>query len=216
MFRILLPYTATDRLNSKSGMRDRSAVLLAALLFVFSPGILHSQKVTPEAAASCASKYNLVRSGTSAGSVNFTEQEVNSWLALDLSGSYPDGVSDVSVQLQRNNAVVLAKVDFDRLKLSVPNLLPDLMQYLFTGVHDVRVEGTISGQAGRAEYNIESVTLDEVPLPSFMVEMILERVLRRRFPGKNIESPFTLPFAIDRLSILPGRIEVLRFATAAR
>ena len=144
------------------------------------------------------------------GVINFTEDEINSWLTYDLSNSYPDGVRDVSVQIQRNNAVIFANVDFDRLKVSVPALLPDLMQYLFAGVHDVRVEGTISGQRGRAEYDITAGTLDDVPLPSFAVEMILSRALRRRFPGKNVESPFTLPFQIDRLSLQPGRIEVVR------
>jgi hypothetical protein len=185
---------------------------LVGLMLFISPAILYSENVSPEAAASCASKYNLLRSGTTTGVINFTEPEINSWLALDLSHSYPDGVRDVSVQLQRNNAVILAKVDFDLLKVSVPNLLPDLMEYLFTGVHDVRVEGTINGQNGTAEYDIESVTLDDVPLPSFAVEMLLTRVLRRRFPGKNVESPFNLPFGIDKLSILPGRIEVIRSA----
>jgi hypothetical protein len=162
-------------------------------------------------AASCASKYNRLKSeDAGTGVINFTEDEINSWLAFDLSSSYPDGVGDVSVQLQRNNAVVLANVDFDRLRVSVPNLVPDLMQYLFAGVHDVRVEGTISGQKGQAEYDITSVTLDEVPLPSFVVEMLLTRALRRRFPGKNVESPFALPYHIDRLSLQPGRIEVVR------
>jgi hypothetical protein len=189
-----------------------TSVPVVGLLLLISPPVLYSENVSPEAAASCASKYNLLRSGTTTGAINFTEPEINSWLALDLSHSYPNGVRDVSVQLRRNNAVVLANVDFDLLKVSVPNLLPDMMQYLFTGVHDVRVEGTINGRNGSAEYDIESVTLDDVPLPSFAVEMLLTRVLRRRFPGKNVESPFNLPFGIDRLSILPGRIEAIRSA----
>lgn len=183
--------------------------LMFGLVISLSLQALPAQNISPELAASCTSKYNALREG-STGAVNFSEGEINSWLAFDLSSVYPDGVGDVSVQLQRNNAIVLANIDFDRLKVSVPNLLPDLMQYLFTGVHDVRVEGTISGQNGRAEYDITSVTLDEVPVPSFMVEMILTRALRRRFPGKNVGSPFTLPYQIDRLSILPGRIEVVR------
>ena len=169
-----------------------------------------AEGIAPELAASCVSKYNLLRAGASSGAINFTEGEINSWLAFDLSTVYPDGVRNVSVQLQRNNAIVLANVDFDRLKVSVPNLLPDLMEYLFTGVHDVRVEGTLSGRNGSGEYDITSVTLDDVPLPSFMVEMILTRALSRRLPGKNIGSPFSLPYQIDRLTILPGRIEVVR------
>src|SRR5690242_11802706 len=131
-FQFLVRRTFRKSLKSMCRAELSPAFFVAAplmsvlLLSVFLLPALSAQSVSSELAASCTSKYNALREGVSAGTVNFSEGEINSWLAFDLSAVYPDGVRDVSVQLQRNNAIVLANVDFDRLKVSVPNLLPDL------------------------------------------------------------------------------------------
>lgn len=169
------------------------------------------QGISADAAATARLKLNNLREGSLSNStltVTFSESEVNSYLALDLSRLYPGGVQSIEAQLQQDRVVGTARIDFDRLKESSPQLLPPMAAYLLFGTHDVRVEGLLSGRAGVGQFTIVSALMDGVPLPQFLVEAVANHYLHRRFPDKDLNSPFGLPYSIDSLSVRSGQLRL--------
>jgi len=124
----------------------------------------------------------------------FSEQEINAYLTsgrVDL----PAGVK--SVRLAGVPGIVTAnlKVDFDRLKAGQESLNPLLS--VFSGIHDVVVEAHAHGAYGKGFVQVDSMSLDGVTIPRFVLELFIEKYLRPKYPEIGMESRFALPHRID-------------------
>lgn len=124
----------------------------------------------------------------------FSEQEINAYLAssrVDL----PAGVK--SVRLEGVPGVVTAnlKVDFDRLKDGRESLNPLLS--VFSGIHDVVVEAHAHGANGKGFVQVDSMSLDGVTIPKFVLELFIEKYLQPKYPEIGMDSRFALPDRID-------------------
>ena len=56
---------------------------------------------------------------------------------------------------------------------------------------------------------MEAVSLDDIPVPRVVVEFLIERYLKARYPNAAVDRPFRLPFSIDTLSVEDGSIAVV-------
>jgi hypothetical protein len=123
-----------------------------------------------------------------------TEGEVNAYLAsgdLDI----PDGVKSVKLQGQPGVIDGTARVDFDRLREGINSSNPLLS--IFSGVHDVNVIAHAHGAAGKGFVHIDSVSLDGVEVPRFVLNLFVEKYLQPKYPELGLDSRFTLPDRID-------------------
>ena len=167
--------------------------------------------VSAEAADSAIEKLRQIRkpsTGRSSATIQFSEEEVNSYLDYELAPRYPAGVSKVSVRLLPGRLLGTAEVDFDKAK-AARRAPGGMMNYLFWGVHTLSVEGGFSAVNGVGQFDLESVSLDGVALPRTLVDFLMEAYLKPRFPGLDIDSPFPLPQSIDRVQVLRESIEVV-------
>jgi hypothetical protein len=124
----------------------------------------------------------------------FTEQEINAYLA---SGAleFPAGVQSVRFQGQPGIVTASTRVDFDRLRAGVNSSNPLLS--IFTGVHDVIVISQAQGRGGKAFVHVDSVSLDGVEIPRFVLQLFVDKYLRPRYPQVGLDSQFVLPGRID-------------------
>jgi hypothetical protein len=127
-----------------------------------------------------------------------TEQEVNAYL---VSGKVrlPAGVE--SLRLIGAPGVVTAhcRVDFDRVRAGRANSNPLLR--LFSGVHDVVVEAQAAGSNHQGRVHVNSVTIDEIEVPHFLLQLFVEKYVMPRYPGVGLDSTFTLPDKIDTATV---------------
>lgn len=134
-----------------------------------------------------------------------TEQEVNVYLA---SGKVrlPAGVE--SVRLMGTPGVIRAncRIDFDAVRASRPNSNPLLR--LFSGIHDVVVDAQASGSNYRGRVHVNSVSIDDVEVPRFVLEMFVEKYVTPRYPGVGLDSTFTLPDRIATAGVLTHTVVV--------
>lgn len=135
---------------------------------------------------------------------SFTEQEVNSYLA----SSYvrlPSGVQ--SVRLKGEAGVISgdAHVDFDRVREGIHSSNPLLS--VFSGVHEVVVVAHAHGESGRGHVHVDSVSLDNIEIPRFVLQLFVEKFLQPKYPGIGLDSEFKLPDRIDRATV--GQHELL-------
>ena len=132
-----------------------------------------------------------------------TEAEINAYLASD-EVQFPSGVQ--SVRLSGTSGVIfgVAKVDFDKVREGIHSSNPLLS--MFSGIHDVQVEAHAYGRGGQGYLHVDSVSLDGVEVPQFVLRLFVEKYITSRYPNIGIDSQFKLPDRID--SALVGQHQV--------
>lgn len=167
--------------------------------------------VSAKAAEAAAEKLRQIREASSnrtAGSLTqFSEEEVNSYLALELASRYPSGISDVQVRFLPGRILGTSQVDFAKLK-AAHRTSGGMADYLFWGIHTLSVEGGFSAIDGVGQFDLESVSLDGFTLPQRLVDLLIETFLKPRFPSLALNRPFRLPYSIDRVQVMRERIAV--------
>lgn len=137
----------------------------------------------------------------------FTEQEINAYLA---SGKVelPTGVRSVVLQEQPGIIVGTSQVDFDRLKSGGNSYNPLLS--VFSGVHQVVVSAHAYGARKEGVVHVDSVSLDGVEVPRFVLEMFVEKYLKPKYPNIGIDSRFALPARVDSATVGLHKLTVIQ------
>ena len=187
-------------------MKFRCSLLPLPALIVWSLFILHAlaqSSADPALAARFDRKLqSLQRNGAQAhpdpSPTEFTEQEINAYFA---SGSVqlPTGVRSVVLQEQPGIIVGTSRVDFDQLKAGKNSYNPLLS--VFSGVHEVVVTAHAYGAKREGLVHVDSVSLDGVEVPSFALEMFVEKYLKPKYPDIGIDSRFALPARVDSATV---------------
>ncbi len=123
-----------------------------------------------------------------------TEREVNADFAAG-KVKLPAGVESVTFQAHPGAITASCRVDFDQVKAGNHSSNPLLS--LFSGVHDVVVVANATGTAGQGLVDVQSVSLDGVEVPQFLLEIFVEKYLTPKYPNVGLESRFRLPDKID-------------------
>ena len=128
----------------------------------------------------------------------FSEQEINAYFA---SGNVelPKGVQSVVFQTQPQIVIGTSRVDFDQLKSGKNSYNPLLS--VFSGVHEVVVAAHAYGAKKEGFVHVDSVSLDGVEVPQFVLELFVEKYLKPKYPNIGIDSRFALPVRVDTATI---------------
>ena len=128
----------------------------------------------------------------------FTEQEINAYFA---SGNVklPAGVQSVVFQEQPGVVIGTSRVDFDQLKAGKNSYNPLLS--IFSGLHDVVVYRSRLRRRREGFVHVDSVSLDGVEIPSFVLELFVEKYLKPKYPNIGIDSRFALPARVDAATV---------------
>jgi hypothetical protein len=135
----------------------------------------------------------------------FTEKEINSYLA---SGNMemPAGVK--SVRLRGTPGIVTgsARVDFDQFRAGSGSSNPLLG--IFSGIHDVVVIAHAQGSGGKATVHVDSVSLDGVEVPHFVLQLFVDNFVQPKYPKIGLDSQFDLPDRIDTATVGLNKLTV--------
>jgi hypothetical protein len=127
-----------------------------------------------------------------------TEEEVNAYFA---SGKidFPVGVKSVSFDSQPEVITGKSRVDFDQLKAGHSSANPLLS--VFNGVHTVLVVAHAHAAGGEGYVHVDSVSLDEVDIPRFVLQMFVEKYLHPKYPNVGLDSQFALKDRVDTATV---------------
>jgi len=173
-----------------------------------------AQKTAPDpaAVASMERKLQHIENNAAAAHLDLTptvitEAEVNAYLA---SGRVilPQGVQSVHLQGQPGVVTATTRVDFDRLKAGQNSSNPLLS--IFSGVHDVVVNGDVHGAGGQGFVHVNSVSIDDVDVPRFVLQLFVEKYLQPKYPGIGLDSRFTLPDRIDTATVGLHKLTIMQ------
>jgi hypothetical protein len=137
----------------------------------------------------------------------FTEQEINTYFA---SGNIelPVGVRSVTFQEQPGVVVGASRVDFDQIKAGKTSYNPLLS--VFSGVHEVVVTAHAYGSRGEGVVHVDSVSIDGVQVPDFVLQLFVEKYLKPKYPNVGIDSRFALPARIDAATVGLHKVSVIQ------
>jgi hypothetical protein len=128
----------------------------------------------------------------------FTEREINAYFAAGKI-KLPAGVRSVTFQGEPGVVNATSRVDFDQLKTGRNSSNPLLS--VFSGVHDVVVTTHSQGVRGQGVVHVDSVSLDGVEIPRFVLQLFVERYLQPKYPSVGLDSRFELPDRIDTAAV---------------
>ena len=180
----------------------KPSVLLVSLIFVVS--LAWATKPAPSK-NSAAMQQKISRIESNARSAHpdqtpttFTEQEVNAYLASD-NIVLPTGVQSVKLQGTPGVITGTAQVDFDQVREGTHSSNPLLS--IFTGLHEVVVVAHAHGAGHTGYVHVDSVSLDGVEVPHFVLELFVDKFLTPKYPQIGIDSQFALPDRIDTATV---------------
>jgi len=136
-----------------------------------------------------------------------TEAEANAYFA---SGKVKLPVGVQSVKLEGEPGVITgdAHVDFDRIREGSHSSNPLLS--IFSGVHEVVVVAHAHGAGGQGHVHVDSVSLDSVEIPDFILELFVEKFLAPKYPQIGLDSRFALPDRIDTATVGLHQLTVIQ------
>ncbi len=194
-------------------MRALLELLLAAVLFTaFAENPLAQTKSSSNSGvvASMERKLQHVESNAQLAHpdrapTEFTEQEINAYFAAGRV-ELPAGVRSVNFQGEPGFVTATTRVDFDQLKAGRNSSHPLLS--IFSGLHDVVVTAHGHGAGGRGIVHVDSVSLDGVEIPRFVLQLFVEKYLQPKYPNVGLDSRFGLPDRIDTAVVGQHRLTV--------
>ena len=102
-------------------------------------------------------------------------------------------------QGQPGTIVGTSRVDFDQLKAGKNSYNPLLS--IFSGLHDAVVTAHAYGAKGEGLVHVDSVSLDGVEVPQFVLQLFVEKYLKPKYPNIGLDSRFALPARVDAATI---------------
>ena len=177
--------------------------MLAAVLLACFAQTETKSKTLPSDVASMEHKLHHIEVNASAQRPDqtptvFTEKEVNTYVASD-NVKLPVGVQSLKLAGTPGVIIGTAQVDFDRVREGVPSSNPLLG--IFSGVHEVVVAAHAHGSGRTGYVHVDSVSLDGVEVPHFVLELFVEKFLTPKYPQIGIDSQFALPDRIDMATV---------------
>ncbi|HEY7616648.1 MAG TPA: hypothetical protein VH744_07590 [Terriglobales bacterium] len=136
-----------------------------------------------------------------------TEQEINAYIAAGKI-QLPVGVKSVVFQGKPGVVTATTRVDFDQVKAGRVSANPLLA--IFSGDHDVVVVAHASGSGGQGVLHVDSVVLDGVEIPRFVLQLFVEKYLQPKYPEIGLDSRFALPERIDTAVVGERRLVLIQ------
>lgn len=138
----------------------------------------------------------------------FSDEEVNAYLAEDLSSVYHPSLKSITTTFEKDSIQVVAAIDFDRLGMESTRILSKMANLLFSGTHTITARGKLKSGNGEAYFELERALFDNTALPNFLVESILTAVGKKQDPPFDPMQPGEMPYKIDKVDVHPGYIIV--------
>jgi hypothetical protein len=204
--------------RSLAARRFGVALFLAGLLLCCAASFAAAQtaafKPSKAAAAECRSKLSKLEAfpgkhiSGETQTTKLSENEINSYLALDLGTRYHPCLKSLVMGFEENRLKATATIDFDLLGMASSKLLPKLISLLFSGVHTIATDGQLVTNDGKAHFKMNQALFDGSALPKPLIEGIISAVGRKQNPPFDPLQPSEMPYEINKVDVHPGYIIV--------
>ncbi len=198
-------------------MLKKTGILAAMLLLGSSTAVVpvRSSADTPEAAAKrvedvlteleSREKANDRQSRTFV----LAETDMNAYLASEIAKRERKDVERLVVKMNDENRFVTSlTVNLDKVDVKTDSMTGALFRALLRGTQTIEMDGKLTTEKGKGTYEVQSATMNGVPLPASLVNAIISSVGKQQDPPFDPTEPFDLPYKIQKIEVSSGKTTI--------
>ena len=136
--------------------------------------------------------------------VEVSEVELESYVMNGLREDIPARVDAIDVQLTDGAVAADSKLTF--ASDSTGNAMVDA---LIAGTHTLFIKGKLSAKANQGQFELQDVRVDGIPVPNVLIETLIAKYVKPKYPDVDLKKPFTMPWGIESLTITPGKATIV-------
>ena len=133
-----------------------------------------------------------------------SEEELKSYVLYEMREDIPARIDSLNVELSDGAVAADTKMTFGPESTGNP-----LLDVLIGGTHNLFVKGKLAAAAGRGRFELQEVKVDGIPVPTILVEALIARYVKPKYPDVDLNEPFLMPWGIDALTITPGKTTIV-------
>jgi hypothetical protein len=170
-----------------------------------------SKKISQRAAQSLQWKIDAIQKaadtpGHKHGSARtqLSESELESYVFYSLKDDIPARLDSVDVQLEQDTVGCDTQVTFNSNATGNP-----VWDTLVGGAHNLSLKGRLIGHEGRGKFDLQQVQVDGIPVPNVLIQALIKRYVKPKYPEVDLNEPFDLPWDIQEVKLEPGKATVI-------
>ena len=143
------------------------------------------------------------KKGRSSETVTVTEAELQSYVLYEMRDEIPARVDALDVRL--SDGAVSADTQLTFASDSTGNAVLDT---LVSGTHSLFLKGKLAAVGERGRFELQEVRLDGIPVPTILIETLVERYVKPTYPYVDLNQEFQMPWGIDAITLTNGKATI--------
>jgi hypothetical protein len=128
--------------------------------------------------------------------VEISESELESYLLYALKDDIPAQIDSAEVQLQPDTVSLDTQITFSSSATGNP-----VVDALVGGTHNLFLKGKLAAQEGRGRFDLQEVRVDSIPVPNVLIQALLKKYVKPKYPDVDLNEPFDMPWGIQELKL---------------
>lgn len=168
---------------------------------------------SPEASRSAAQKLERISAELlkPAEVVELSQEELNSYIQHDFATEIPEGIRDLELTVIKDYGIAEAYVDFEKLPAVQSSPIAAMGARLFRGERKMKARCRFVSADGQAKIEVESVELDDQPLPDFLVDFLIASAVEGHLDNFEPGKPFPLENNLRQIRLEPANVVVVSY-----
>lgn len=197
----------------KAAITAGLVLIVLAAIVVFKSFPVGSASAGPQnaerSAASLKSKIDTIKKADAdkkrreQSRMEITEAELESYVMVYLRKDIPVQIESIRAQL--TPGVIAADTRLTIPAGSTGNVLVDA---LVSGTHNLFVSGKMTASRGEGKFDLQSVTVDGIPVPNILIDTLIRKYAKPKYPDVDLKESFDLPWGIEDIDIGQGKATV--------
>ena len=132
-----------------------------------------------------------------------SEVELESYVLLVLKEDIPAKLELFDVQLTPGAVAADTRMTFGPNATGNP-----MVDIVVAGTHSLFVKGRLRASGGVGKFDLEEVRLDGIPVPTILIDSLIARYVKPKYPEVDLNEAFPMPYGIEHLSISAGKATI--------
>jgi hypothetical protein len=170
-----------------------------------------SHDISEKAAKSLQSKIDAIKKASDnpnhkrgSARVQLSESELESYVFYSLKDDIPAHIDSVEVQAGEDTVGCDTQITFNSNATGNP-----VFDTLVGGTHNLSLKGKLIARDSRGRFDLQEVRVDGIPVPNVLIQALIKRYVKPKYPEVDLNEPFDLPWDIQEVKLEPGKATVV-------
>jgi hypothetical protein len=187
----------------------KSVSLVAFILLIVLATIASLGQTPSKAAASLQGKIDTIkkadadkkRVGTQ--SLDVLEPELEAYVQTSMKKDIPVQLESIKVRLTPGTVAADARLTIP--PGSTGNMLVDA---IIGGTHNLLIKGKLTASRRIGKFDLQDLTVDGIPVPNILIDVLLKKYVKPKYPNVDLKEPFDLPWGIDAIQVMQSKAKI--------